>query len=59
MVLKVLFNGSFNVRISIPRAIASLVPVSLLVSKDYEEIVEKCCDAWNDILKKDKLQIKV
>jgi hypothetical protein len=24
--------------------------------KDYEEIVDKCCDAWNDILKKDTNQ---
>jgi hypothetical protein len=27
--------------------------------KDYEEIVDKCCDAWNDILKKDNFVNKI
>jgi hypothetical protein len=24
--------------------------LSNMAFKDYEEIVDKCCDAWNDIL---------
>ena len=27
--------------------------------KDYVEIVDKCCDAWNDILKKDNFVKKL
>jgi len=27
--------------------------------KDYEEIVDKCCAAWNDILKKDNFVKKL
>jgi hypothetical protein len=30
-----------------------------LAFKDYEEIVDKCCDAWNDILKKDNFVKKL
>jgi hypothetical protein len=29
------------------------------VTYDYEEIVDKCCDAWNDILKKDNFVKKL
>ena len=33
--------------------------LSNMAFKDYEEIVDKCCDAWNDILKKDNFVKKL
>jgi hypothetical protein len=33
--------------------------LSNMAFKDYEEIVDKCCDAWNDILKKDNETIVI
>jgi hypothetical protein len=33
--------------------------LSNMAFKDYEEIVDKYCDAWNDILKKDNFVKKL
>ena len=33
--------------------------LSNMAFKDYEEIVDKCYDAWNDILKKDNFVKKL
>jgi transposase len=33
--------------------------LSNMAFKDYEDIVDKCCDAWNDILKKDNFVKKL